>query len=327
MSQAEELHQQASPWPTAAAAQGWQVAAWLDVARVPTSQALEQIKRLVAAHEALSEVIHFTDEGRAIGWVDQGRFESRFVPLLDFGTARKPGTPSTQLSDPAPHALGWRAGLLAFNQQAVVLSSTALFASIDNASLLIALDRMTRQLHCLNFFLGSVPGLLFLPVHERLLKSVRYDHGKYFAAALLTLGFDPARVVIEIPDAAAAHRTFLEYLVTSYRSYGFKVAATLQNPGSILSLTRSGMPDFVIADVEQALRDRMVKPLLAYAEQIGTRLIFDGVDDLDQASRIATLASLREQGVRYLATSSLSTPPGGTAHRANDLDDLPFAAR
>lgn len=268
---------------------------------------LDRLKRQVEADPVLSPWIRF-DEQHAIGIVDEGRFESRFSPLLDLTgnaatTASRPvaATSETGVSTLAPdHApgrapLGWRARVLAFDRTAVLVSSAAMFASIENASLLVSLDRMTRTLHSLNFFASDTPGLLFLPVHERLLKSVRYDHGKHFAAVLVSLGLNPARVVIEIPGAAAVHKTFLAYLVDSYRSHGFKVAANLSTAASILSLLPSSTPDFIIADVERTIRDSLVRALVTYAERIGTALIFDGIEDAQM------LALIQQHGVRYAA--------------------------
>ena len=67
-------------------------------------------------------------------------------------------------------------------------------------------------------------GLLFLRVHERLLKSVKYDHGKHFSSVLQRFGLPAERIVIELPAVAVAHKTFLGYLTRSYQHHGFKVA-------------------------------------------------------------------------------------------------------
>ncbi len=64
-------------------------------------------------------------------------------------------------------------------------------------------------------------------MHERLLKSVKYDHGKHFSDVLVSFGLSPARIVIELPSPRSRTRTFLGYLTKSYQHYGFKVAGNL----------------------------------------------------------------------------------------------------
>ncbi|HEX7912751.1 MAG TPA: EAL domain-containing protein [Paraburkholderia sp.] len=151
------------------------------------------------------------------------------------------------------------------------------FDRIADDQELVALDRMSRALHAINFFGAQRHGLLFLRVHERLLKSVKYDHGLHFSTILVSFGLNPSRVVIELPAAAVAHKTFLGYLTTSYQRYGFKVAGNLSNAGQILSVSETARLDFIKMDAGIALRDAMVKPLVGYAGRLRVPLIFNGV--------------------------------------------------
>ncbi|MBB2932496.1 EAL domain-containing protein [Paraburkholderia silvatlantica] len=151
---------------------------------------------------------------------------------------------------------------------------------------LVAVDRMVRALHAINFLGGQQHGLLFLRVHERLLKSVKYDHGRHFSNVLVSFGLNPGRIVIELPAAAVAHRTFLGYLTKSYQRYGFKVAGNLPNAGQILSVADAPRPDFVKMDAASALRDSMVKPLVSYAARLRIPLIFNRVTDAAQFEQL-----------------------------------------
>ncbi|HZZ11116.1 MAG TPA: EAL domain-containing protein [Paraburkholderia sp.] len=144
---------------------------------------------------------------------------------------------------------------------------------------LVALDRMSRALHAINFFGAQRHGLLFLRVHERLLKSVKYDHGKHFSTVLMSFGLNPSRIVIELPAAAVAHKTFLGYLTKSYQHYGFKVAGNLSNAGQILSVSETARLDFIKMDAAVALRESMVKALVGYASRLRIPLIFNRVMD------------------------------------------------
>jgi EAL domain-containing protein (putative c-di-GMP-specific phosphodiesterase class I) len=157
--------------------------------------------------------------------------------------------------------------------------------SLDDPEL-VALDRMVRALHAINFLGSQQHGLLFLRVHERLLKSVKYDHGRHFSNVLLSFGLNPGRVVIELPAAAVAHRTFVGYLTKSYQRYGFKVAGNLPNAGQILSVSDMARLDFVKMDATSALRDSMVKPLVSYAARLRIPLIFNRVTDAAQFEQL-----------------------------------------
>ena len=170
----------------------------------------------------------------------------------------------------------------------------ASFDQIDDDPQLVTLDRMSRALHAINFFGAQRHGLLFLRVHERLLKSVKYDHGRHFSTVLVSFGLNPSRIVIELPAAAVAHRTFLGYLTKSYQRYGFKVAGNLPNAGQILSVSDMARLDFIKMDAGLALRDAMVKPLVGYANRLRIPLIFN---------RVATEAQfdlLQQYDVRFV---------------------------
>ncbi|MFC5430100.1 EAL domain-containing protein [Paraburkholderia denitrificans] len=151
---------------------------------------------------------------------------------------------------------------------------------------LVALDRMVRALHTINFLGAQQHGLLFLRVHERLLKSVKYDHGHHFSNVLVSFGLNPGRIVIELPASAVAHRTFVGYLTKSYQRYGFKVAGNLPNAGQILSISDMARLDFVKMDARAALRDSMVKPLVSYAARLRIPLIFNRVADAAQFEQL-----------------------------------------
>jgi len=168
------------------------------------------------------------------------------------------------------------------------------FDRIADDQELVALDRMSRALHAINFFGAQRHGLLFLRVHERLLKSVKYDHGRHFSSVLMSFGLNPSRIVIELPAAAVAHKTFLGYLTKSYQHYGFKVAGNLSNAGQILSVSDTARLDFLKMDAASALRDATVKPLVGYASRLRIPLIFNRVMDEVQ------FEALQQYDVRFV---------------------------
>ncbi|PTB21064.1 diguanylate phosphodiesterase [Trinickia symbiotica] len=218
------------------------------------------------------------------------RIESGYQPIFDVSMS------GIQTLWSAPESADRFGDELGF--QALTLSPGGMpfdrFESIEDSQELVALDRLARTLHAINFFGAQQHGLLFLRVHERLLKSVKYDHGQHFSSVLISLGLNPSRIVIELPSAAVAHRTFAGYLAKSYQRHGFKVAGNLPNAGHIMTVSDMVRLDFLKIDGAAVLRDSMAKPLIAYANRLHIPLIFD---------RVATEAqfdSLQQFGARFV---------------------------
>jgi EAL domain-containing protein (putative c-di-GMP-specific phosphodiesterase class I) len=203
---------------------------------------------------------------------------SAYDPIYD---VTMPGAPqSTSFAD-AIERYGDELGFQAVTQLSGATPDP--FDATDDDQALVALDRLARTLHAINFFGAQRHGLLFLRVHERLVKSVKYDHGKHFSSVLTRFGLPTERVVIELPAAAVAHKTFVGYLTRSYQHHGFKVADKLPDPGRILAVeSEMARPDYIKMDAATALRGGMVKALVGYAQRVRIPLIFDGVADETQ---------------------------------------------
>ncbi|MCF7696474.1 EAL domain-containing protein [Mycetohabitans rhizoxinica] len=221
---------------------------------------------------------------------------SQYQPIFDVGSR---GFPQSLAADAhAADRFGDDIGYQAITQAAPAGAESSPVRDPFNSTVddqdLVALDRLSRLVHAINFFGVQRSGLLFLNVHERLLKSVKYDHGRHFSTVLVSLGLNPARVVIELPEAAVAHRTFLGHLTKSYQSYGFKVAGNLPNAGQILSVSDMARLDFIKINSGSALRDAVVKPLVSYASRLKIPLIFTHVMD------DAQFELLQQYDVRYV---------------------------
>ncbi|MDR5736519.1 MULTISPECIES: EAL domain-containing protein [unclassified Caballeronia] len=227
----------------------------------------------LGAHIVLGEGEHAR---QAIAHYGEVTVASAYEPIFDVGTHSFPQTLSA--SPESAERFGDELGM-----QALTLIEGDVphdpFARLDDDRALVALDRLSRALHAFNFFGRQRTGLLFLRVHERLLKSVKYDHGLHFSSVLLEFGINPARVVIELPAAAVAHKTFVGYLTKSYQHYGFKVAGNLPNAGQIMAVSEMARLDFIKMDAGAALRDSVVKHLVAYAHRLKIPLIFSNVSD------------------------------------------------
>lgn len=110
------------------------------------------------------------------------------------------------------------------------LSPWQLFSANADDDRLVALDRLARTVHALNFLAGGDDGLLFLNVHGRLLATIAENHGAAFRRVVEALGWTPDRVVIETPLAAGSQPDLLSFVLRNYRHNGFRVAVNVASP-------------------------------------------------------------------------------------------------
>lgn len=126
------------------------------------------------------------------------------------------------------------------------LSPWALFSSNADDARLIALDRLARTVHALNFITSvQDDGLLFLNVHGRLLAAVSEDHGAAFRKVADALGLPPDRVVIETPVGASSQPDLLAFVLRNYRLNGFRTAVNLESPEQWKTLSQVAPPHYV----------------------------------------------------------------------------------
>jgi len=255
--------------------------------------------------------MRMTETGFATARFDGADFTSEYQPIFDVGVGgvTQSLAASPESADRFGDEVGFEATLRLLDSSG---SPKRLFAAVDDDAQLVGLDRLARALHAINFFGAGRSSLLFLNVHERLLKSVKYDHGRHFSAVLLSFGLNPARIVIELPEAAVAHRTFVGYLIKSYQSFGFKVAGNLPNAGQILSVSDMARLDFIKIDTTNALRDSMVKPLVGYAHRLKIPLIFKNVDEASQFTMLQQYEVRLVQGKLFAPATSPASPPAAT---------------
>lgn len=261
-----------------------------------------QLVERAASHPFLGDRIRLSGGKTALGNFNGADFTSSYLPIFDVGMVGL--TQSLIASPDSADRFGDEVG---FEAVARLTSACGdIFARVEDDTQLVTLDRLSRALHAINFFGAAHSGLLFLNVHERLLKSIKYDHGRHFSTVLLSFGLNPSRIVIELPEAAVAHRTFLGYLAKSYQSFGFKVAGNLPNAGQILSVSDMVRLDFIKIDTASALRDSMVKPLVGYASRLKIPLIFKRVNDEAQ------FRMLQQYDVRFVQGTLFGPPQEST---------------
>lgn len=152
--------------------------------------------------------------------------------------------PIVQPSDGS--TVAYAAYLRIFGSGERALSPWTLFAANAHDDRLVALDRVARTVHALNF-LDSVEGdgLLFLMVHGRLLAAVSGDHGTAFRKVVDALDLAPDRVVIETPLEASRQPDLLALVVRNYRNNGFQVAVNVESPEQWAALSARVPAQFV----------------------------------------------------------------------------------
>ncbi|BAL25545.1 EAL domain-containing protein [Azoarcus sp. KH32C] len=165
--------------------------------------------------------------------------------------------------DPQRHvAIGHEAFLRCLGSGERDLSPWVLFSANADDDRLVALDRLARTVHALNY-IASVggDGLLFLNVHGRLLAAVAGDHGAAFRKVIDALGLPPERIVIEAPAVASRQIDLLSFVLRNYRHNGFQVAVNVESVAQWQRLSAVVPAQFVKIDAATLLEDSAAQRL------------------------------------------------------------------
>lgn len=175
-------------------------------------------------------------------------------------------------------------------------------ASSDQES--IALDRLCRLLHAINFFsqpAAAASADLYLNVHDRLLAAVSSNHGDAYLGILTELGLPADRIVLQLPIISATSRWRAHFVADNYRRNGFRLAFAAARINEATELIKTFQPHAVTLDARALKHADALARLLALAWETNVRVIVKGVDTpgllalLEQACR-ATGAIVHAQG-------------------------------
>lgn len=170
------------------------------------------------------------------------------------------------------------------------LSPWSLFSLVAEDESLIALDRLCRTVHVINY--GERAERLFLNVHGRLLAAVSEDHGRAFRRVLEAMGRKPANHVIETPASANPDRKLLAFVLANYRLNGFPVAVNVGSVAELEELVRVIRPDYVKLDGRHVNAPDLMAKAIQIAVDHGIRPVFTRVEDAVQLAYL-----LRRDGV------------------------------
>lgn len=222
------------------------------------------------------------DDGTAVGRFLRADLSSVFQPLIESGSGR---------------CIGHEAFVRAYGGGDRDINPWNLFSLVADDDALVALDRLCRIVHVLNFVrVPDAPGRLFLNVQGRLLAAVREDHGHTFRGALDRLEFDSARIVIETPEAANLDRKLLALVLSNFRLNGFRVAANTLGLPDLESLLAMVRPDYVKIDARQVRAPEAMEKVIRLAREAGTRPIFTRVESPGQRDYLQSLPEVLLQG-------------------------------
>lgn len=226
--------------------------------------------------------VYTQDEETTVGRFLSTELSSVFQPIVESGSGRCAGHEAFVRA----HGSGQRD-----------LTPWNLFSLVANDDALVALDRLCRIVHVLNYLrVPDLPGRLFLNVQGRLLAAVLQDHGHTFREALARLDVAPTGIVIETPESANLDRKLLALVLSNYRLNGFKVAANTLGIPDLESLLRMVRPDFVKIDSRQVRTPEAMRQVVAIASDSGTRPVFTRVESPEQRDFLLALPDVLLQG-------------------------------
>ncbi|CAN5201608.1 EAL domain-containing protein [soil metagenome] len=176
----------------------------------------------------------------------------------------------------------------------------------------IALDRLCRMLHVINFFrqCEAADADLYLAVHARLLTAVGTNHGVAFRKILDGLGLPIEKIVLQLPAATPQHGFILSYVADNYRRNGFRIAVNANNIADALELAVHMRPDVIKLDAREANDESACLRLLELARENAIQIVFKRLEH-------ATTRELLQR---------LGLLSGQTIHAQGYLLDLPGAS-
>lgn len=183
------------------------------------------------------------------------------------------------------------------------LSPQSIFALPHNREETIALDRLTRTLHALNFLVQGCNADLHLNVDPHHLVAVTADHGQVFEQILRQCGLDPTAIILEVPEHCIRDKVRLRAAIASWQSRGYRIAIDNFNQPQQLQRVLGLGPDFI--KLERGLlqgashnarqRDGFER-LVAGVQAAGTGVIGTGIETAGQYDLACKLGITRLQG-------------------------------
>lgn len=232
---------------------------------MPLADLIRQFNREATLREgqASAHGLLLENGNSAAALVDGWLLDSLFAPVVD--PLRR-------------HVVGHEARL---GVDGRLCSLTALFSTLERGDEVVAIDRLVRTLHSLNFLAQrrATGGFLYLDVHPRHLENVTGEHGLVFEAILKRCGLSPDDIVLQI-DAAAATRPQVIAALGNYRRRGYGLALNIENAATATLPAETLVVDLVKVSI--ALPESTLSALADAAKGGGSAFAVSGVGDAEQ---------------------------------------------
>src|SRR5450830_1878297 len=282
-------------------------------------QALEKyLARLNGAKTSVQDEsrVWLDAEGRAQGKYFNTTLTSAFQPIRFFG--------STDAADASVVAHEGFARSYAQADNGLHLWRLLDQAASDDES--VALDRLCRVLHTVNFYRQTDDTVsLHLSVHARLLAAVDSNHGIAFRRILNLLELPHDKIVLQMPVVTANQGWLLNYVLDNYRRNGFKLGISANDAREALMLLDKVKPNLIKVDARELNNEKSTEKLLRLALEHGIRVVFKRVENPDVFSKLQAFSGLLATPVYaqgYLwdtPKSSLAEHSPATSHPATKV--------
>jgi len=190
------------------------------------------------------------------------RLESAFFPIVATNDGR---------------LRGHGARLLA-SDESRLLESKFVYTLPGDDNEFIALDRLVRTLHTLNYLTyRERRPLLLLKVHPRHVASVAADHGLVFEEILRSCGLMPEQITLEFDVVNGRDAAHLQRAIASYKSRGYGIAIGGFGQDEVdLKLLRIVRPAIVKLDLLSSTYHP--KRLIDQLHELGAQVMIEGPD-------------------------------------------------
>ncbi|MDB5774553.1 MAG: hypothetical protein JWP38_686 [Herbaspirillum sp.] len=234
--------------------------------------------------------VRLDDSGRALGTYFNSTLTSAFQPIRRVGDRAIVGYEGFARCEPEYNGADSDRDLSIWN----LLEGSA----SDEES--VALDRLCRMLHAINFYrqpAAAGGSQLYLSVHGRLLAAVGSNHGMAFRHILNLLGLPHEQIVLQIPAVTGGQGWLLNYVLDNYRRNGFRLAAGAADVSAALELIDTVQADIVKIDGRLLDDDDSLARLLPLAARRGIKIAFKRVDSPAVAEKLRRLAKQSGQTI------------------------------
>lgn len=232
--------------------------------------------------------------GDAFGQFNDFKLSSVFQPLLHSG---------------ALDVAAYEALLRVTDNSGLPVAPDFLFKSMAENSDVVALDRLCRVIHSINFFSQAKNDLsLFLNINGRHLLGIQKgNHGAEFETLLRYCCLKPSQVVLEILESEVDNLENVQLAIDNYKSKGFRIAIDdfgcrhsnfdrlwVLSP-DIVKIDRS-----LIVQADHNPRAAKVLPSLVHLiHELGAQVVCEGIETPAQHARAVDSGVDLLQGYYY----------------------------